>query len=216
MRCPECGLENRSGASFCAACGASLSAEEPGDTGTCPTCGAQVPSDAPFCPECGAACAPLTPTQPIEAGMAPATQPPPPKRSKSGCTWALVAGAVLVVLLCLIVAVIGVVLVATGTLAPASLISGPPATATAVLPQACGLAEDSAGYGPVEVGTVVVLGRHREVDGDDNWSDDMDAYVGQETAVTRLSGVDGQGCPGVRVDADGGQWFWRLRDLSLP
>jgi len=45
----------------------------------------------------------------------------------------------------------------------------------------------------------------------------MDAYDGSETAVTSPAGEDRDGCPGVRVEADGGYWFWRGGDLTqLP
>ncbi len=89
-------------------------------------------------------------------------------------------------------------------------------TLVSSFPQVCGMTEDDAVYGPLEEGSVVILGRHREVDGDDNWASGMDAYVGEQTTVERLSGVDGQGCPGVRVAIDDGSWFWRVRDLELP
>jgi hypothetical protein len=92
----------------------------------------------------------------------------------------------------------------------------PTVSASTTMPQECGETAETANYGPVSVGTIVILGRHREVDGDDNWADEMDSYVGMAATVTRLSGVDMQGCPGVRVDLDDGEWFWRLRDLSLP
>ena len=67
-------------------------------------------------------------------------------------------------------------------------------------------------YGSVREGSRIVLGRHRPVDGDDNWADEMTEYVGRTATVTRLSGSDAAGCPGVRVDIDGGEWFWRIRD----
>ena len=83
------------------------------------------------------------------------------------------------------------------------------------IPEACGLSDESARYGPVRVGTVVVLGRHRAVGGDDNWTPSMGAYVGRVARVTQLAGTDERGCPGVFVDIDGGDWFWRVRDLRL-
>jgi hypothetical protein len=89
----------------------------------------------------------------------------------------------------------------------------PSPTSGGLVPQTCGMTAGTADYGPIEVGTVVVLGRHREVEGDDNWAGGMDEYVGKSTTVTKLSGVDAQGCPGVRVEIDGGQYFWRIRDL---
>lgn len=92
----------------------------------------------------------------------------------------------------------------------------PPPATDARVPQACGLTDDQARFEPVAVGTEVVLGRHRPVDGDDNWTPEMDPYVGRHARVIELVGVDEQGCPLVRVDADNGDWFWRLRDVRLP
>lgn len=83
------------------------------------------------------------------------------------------------------------------------------------VPETCGQVDASARYGPVHVGSVVVLGRHRPVAGDPNWTDPMTAYVGRTARVTELAGTDERGCPGVHVDADAGEWFWRLRDLRM-
>lgn len=82
-------------------------------------------------------------------------------------------------------------------------------------PDTCGMTEATAQYGPFSVGSTVVLQRHRFVRGDDNWDDQMTRWLGRAARITRLAGVDAQGCPGVRVDADGGQWFWRIRDLNV-
>jgi hypothetical protein len=82
-------------------------------------------------------------------------------------------------------------------------------------PESCGLTEATADYGPLSVGTVVTLQRHRVVRSDDNWDEQMDRYLGRAAHVSRLSGVDAQGCPGIRVDVDGGQWFWRVRDVGI-
>lgn len=71
-------------------------------------------------------------------------------------------------------------------------------------------------WGPIRVGAQVVLGRHRDVNGDPNWSPDMDPLVGTRASVTTLVGVDEQGCPIVNVDADGGRFVWRIRDMTLP
>ena len=67
-------------------------------------------------------------------------------------------------------------------------------------------------YAGVRVGTEVTLGRHEVVNGSDNWADEMEAYVGRRTRVSELGGVDEQGCAVVRVEADGGEWMWRVRD----
>lgn len=83
------------------------------------------------------------------------------------------------------------------------------------IPQACGFARESADFGSISVGSRVVLGKHRPVDGDANWVDEMEAYVGQTATVTELFGTDGSGCPVVHVDSDNGDWFWRVRDMRL-
>lgn len=83
------------------------------------------------------------------------------------------------------------------------------------IPQACGMSQDSVDFGSISVGTEIILGRHRAVDGNDNWVEDMEEYVGRSGRVTELFGVDGSGCPVVHVDIDGGDWFWRVRDMQL-
>jgi hypothetical protein len=70
-------------------------------------------------------------------------------------------------------------------------------------------------YGPVEVGSLVALHRHRPWRGQDNWSRPMDAFEDTIARVVELAGLDPSGCPGVHVDVDGGQFFWRIRDLDL-
>jgi len=81
--------------------------------------------------------------------------------------------------------------------------------------ESCGQTSAEAAFGPFRVGAHVTLGRHRPVDHDANWSEPMERFVGEEATVTELSGVDAAGCPGVRVDVDGGEHFWRIRDLQI-
>lgn len=69
-----------------------------------------------------------------------------------------------------------------------------------------------ADYAGVRVGTEITLGRHEMVNGSENWADEMEAFVGRRTRVTSLGGVDEQGCAVVRVEADNGDWMWRVRD----
>jgi hypothetical protein len=87
------------------------------------------------------------------------------------------------------------------------------AGATSGFPQECHQQDGAENYGAATVGAQVILGRHRPVDGDTNWSEDMSQFVGRSARVVGPAGVDGQGCPGVRVDIDRGDWFWRIRDL---
>mgnify|MGYP006288671385 FL=1 len=83
------------------------------------------------------------------------------------------------------------------------------------VPPPCGQTEGQADYRGLEVGATVRLRRHRSILGSDNWVADMNAYVGRTAEVRSLEGVDGAGCPIVKVDADGGAYYWRVRDLEL-
>ena len=101
-------------------------------------------------------------------------------------------------------------------LALALIVAAPAiAAAQAEGPQPCNQVVEGADYGPLRVGSIVVPQRHRFVGGDPNWDDRMARFLGRPARVTRLSGVDDQGCPGVRVDVDGGRWFWRVRDVNV-
>jgi hypothetical protein len=82
-------------------------------------------------------------------------------------------------------------------------------------PQACGMTDATVDWAGIRVGSTVTLGRHREVDGVDNWDAAMDAYVGRTATVRTLIGVDPQGCPIIYVDIDSGYYFWRVRDLTV-
>jgi hypothetical protein len=104
----------------------------------------------------------------------------------------------------------------------------PPRTITSAawagVPSYCGMS--SPVYGPITVGTRVVLGEHAGWTGSDGaggtvtndtwWNEMMMAYVGRTATVTELPGLDPVGCPYVRVDIDTGTWGWRIRDLSPP
>lgn len=77
----------------------------------------------------------------------------------------------------------------------------------------CGL--QIADYGPLQIGSQVIVNRHREWNGDDNWSPEMNAFVGRTARVLDFSGLDPAGCAMVHLDVDGGQYAWRARDMSL-
>jgi len=68
-------------------------------------------------------------------------------------------------------------------------------------------------YGLIKVGSTVILGKHDDVNGGDNWAEEMDAYVGKEAVVTELPGTDTQGFLVVRVKGNG--YAWRVRNLAL-
>ena len=110
---------------------------------------------------------------------------------------------------------IGRVSLGLSCLVSISLAISSSASAQGRAPEQCGLTDADAQYGPLGVGSVITLQRHRVVRGDDNWDVQMDRFLGREAHVSRLSGVDAQGCPGIRVDVDGGQWFWRVRDVGI-
>ncbi|MBL8966961.1 MAG: SH3 domain-containing protein [Spirochaetaceae bacterium] len=67
-----------------------------------------------------------------------------------------------------------------------------------------------------KVGDEVILGRHRALNGDENWTEEMDAYVGMRAKIIELVAGSGDavGCVLVRVDVDGGDWAWRAENLK--
>ncbi len=73
MKCPKCGLENRSNARFCKQCGQPLQMQQPIPPThppplptICPACGAAAKPGAQFCLRCGKPLLP-EPTQPVPA-----------------------------------------------------------------------------------------------------------------------------------------------------
>jgi hypothetical protein len=102
-----------------------------------------------------------------------------------------------------------------------------PPTVGGAIPTQCGLAV--ATFGPLSIGTSVVPGAHTPYVGPDglggnvaagdenslNWVPDMQPYVGQRTTITSLEGMDGAGCPVVKIAADSGAFYWRIRDMTL-
>lgn len=72
-------------------------------------------------------------------------------------------------------------------------------------------------YGLVKIGSTLIIGKHRPVNGDCNWSEQMEKFVGKTLTVTNLSGLDRAGCPGVRgtVDGEHCSFFFRIRDCRL-
>ena len=85
----------------------------------------------------------------------------------------------------------------------------------AAVPRYCDMTSATVTYGSLQPGSVIVLGRHSPWSGDANWAPEMERFVGSRARITSLAGIDSSGCPGVRVDIDGGQWFWRIRDASF-
>ncbi|MFI5301780.1 MAG: hypothetical protein ACHREM_27130, partial [Polyangiales bacterium] len=83
------------------------------------------------------------------------------------------------------------------------------------LPQTCGLPVGKAEYGGLKEGSRVVLGKHRAVDGEENWAAEMEPYVGLTSKVKALSDVDAEGCACVQVEADAQTYYWRVRDMKV-
>lgn len=91
------------------------------------------------------------------------------------------------------------------------------------IPTSCGMVR--AYFGPVVVGSSVVLGGHTPYTGPDgqggfvtddtNWAPEMGASVGQRTIVTSATDIDNAGCPVVHVAIDNGAYFWRIRNMSF-
>jgi hypothetical protein len=91
----------------------------------------------------------------------------------------------------------------------------PPPPPAMTIPTWCGMPSGAPQYGPVRVGSWVVLGQHTADIGDPNWAGEMGRWVGQQTTVTGFAGTDSQGCPTVRVAADGGAYAWRIRNMTF-
>lgn len=87
-----------------------------------------------------------------------------------------------------------------------------PAPTMIPIPQQCGMSVAS--YGPLQIGSPVTLGYHTPWAGDANWATEMGRFVGMRTTVMSFEGLDTAGCPVIRVQADGGQYFWRIRNMS--
>ncbi|GAB4203960.1 MAG: hypothetical protein OHK0013_18530 [Sandaracinaceae bacterium] len=91
----------------------------------------------------------------------------------------------------------------------------PPPPQVVTVPTWCGMPAGAEQYGPIRPGSWVMLGAHTADVGDPNWAAEMARWVGQQTTVTGLAGADAQGCPTVRVAADGGQYAWRIRNMTF-
>jgi hypothetical protein len=91
----------------------------------------------------------------------------------------------------------------------------PPPPPQMTIPTWCGQPAGAPQYGPIRPGSWVVLGMHTADAGDPNWTREMSRWVGQQTTVTSVSGTDSQGCPTVRVAADGGRYAWRIRNMTF-
>ncbi|HRY72956.1 MAG TPA: SH3 domain-containing protein [Spirochaetia bacterium] len=72
--------------------------------------------------------------------------------------------------------------------------------------------------GEFGVGAAVTLGRHYAVGEDEesaNWAEEMEDYVGSVAFIEELLGEDDWGRPLALVDADGGEWAWRIENMRL-
>ena len=71
-------------------------------------------------------------------------------------------------------------------------------------------------YDGFAIGDRVIVGRHQPIDGEANWIDEMDQYVGQEATITSVQGQGPSGAWLVNLDVDGGAFYWRTRALERP
>jgi len=106
-------------------------------------------------------------------------------------------------------------LLAVGALGSALALAGPSVASAQFVPTTCDMSDANVTYGVIHVGTTVQLATHTPWRGDSNWTPEMSRWVGMTAVVTTLGGVDGVGCPTVRVNADGGQYYWRIRDMRV-
>ena len=104
-----------------------------------------------------------------------------------------------------------IMLACTRGLASACTEAGQPPMPVAI-PVQCGMSVPD--YGPLQVGSGVTLGFHTPWNGDANWAPEMGRFVGMRTTVMSFEGLDTVGCPVIRVQADGGQYFWRIRNMA--
>lgn len=108
---------------------------------------------------------------------------------------------------------------AASLFAPRVARADPPAAtahrAEAPLPQGCEQDPFHVDYGAIREGSLVRLGRHRSVEGNANWDPSMEHFVGRVTPVVSARGLDPQGCPILEVAVDGGEYVWRVRDMSV-
>lgn len=77
----------------------------------------------------------------------------------------------------------------------------------------CGQSDFDADYRGLDVGDKVTVGEHNPWFGHENWAAEMSEFVGQEAEIQEIIGTDDAGCPGVVLDVDDGEYFWRIRDL---
>ena len=71
-------------------------------------------------------------------------------------------------------------------------------------------------YDGFVVGNRVILGRHRPINGSDNWTGEMEKYVGKVAKIVKLEEQESEtDAYIVRVDIDNQRWVWRTRDMKL-
>lgn len=109
-----------------------------------------------------------------------------------------------------------------GAGAPAPVVAAAPyGGATGRLPNATLLpsrCDGTARFGSLSIGARVILSHHIGIGSppDENWDSGMDGYVGRTASVRELvSLTDPSGCTVVHVDVDGGDFYWRVRDLVV-
>jgi len=109
----------------------------------------------------------------------------------------------------------GSALLALGGFVGGLSVTGPSSASAQFVPTTCDMSDANVSYGVIRVGSTVQLAAHSPWRGDANWTPEMSRWVGMTAVVTRLGGVDGVGCPTVRVNVDGEQYYWRIRDMRV-
>jgi len=77
--------------------------------------------------------------------------------------------------------------------------------------------ESLSGDPRIVVGSIVVVQKHRPVDGNANWASGMDQYIGKRAEVASFCGVDSKGCKMAKLKVNGSDvsYSFRVRDLEL-
>lgn len=70
-------------------------------------------------------------------------------------------------------------------------------------------------FNGLDVGDKVLVNQHREFQGERNWAEEMERYVGRRATVVEKVGRDTNGAWVVRLDIDNEEYLWRTRDLEL-
>jgi len=79
------------------------------------------------------------------------------------------------------------------------------------------VSDSLSGDSRIVVGSRVIIHKHRAVNGNANWVQSMEQFVGTEAVVKEFTGDDSQGCRMARLTRNGSpiNYVFRVRDLEL-